>query len=274
MEYYITTARNLCAEIEHLQQTERDVNTIATRAGKMILNTLKQFRLKIRKEGFTTLDEEIHFFKFIKPKIQSYLIFYSVLQEIELAKLHMSDEDIKALIEKKDRMFRHIIARNLDFVKYYLEGMDHHDNLYFVREPKVSVISRHTSAMLVDPEFNTSHDQVAADILAFELFKKYLAIDKEKHPPMKFPHPKLKWTASKLDLVELIYALHASGVINHGSADLKEIQEAFELIFKCQIDDLYRSFHDIANRKKEQIKFVNLLGENLKNRLDEVNGLG
>jgi hypothetical protein len=77
----------------------------------------------------------------------------------------------------------------------------------------------------------------------------------------------------KIDVVELIYALHASGAINHGDADLKEIQEAFELIFKCKIDDLYRSFHDIVNRKKEQVKFVNVLEYYLKNRLDEVNGM-
>jgi hypothetical protein len=68
--------------------------------------------------------------------------------------------------------------------------------------------------------------------------------------------------------VELIYALHASGANNHGDADLKEIQEAFELIFKCKIDDLYRSFHDIANRKKEQVKFVNLLEKVLREKID------
>ncbi|TNF47573.1 MAG: hypothetical protein EP305_07560 [Bacteroidetes bacterium] len=73
-------------------------------------------------------------------------------------------------------------------------------------------------------------------------------------------------------LVELIYALHASGAINYGAADLKEIQESFELIFNYKMDDLYRSFHDIVNRKKEQVKFVNRLEEYLINRVDEVDG--
>jgi hypothetical protein len=274
MEYYITTAKKLCEELELLHQTERDINTIASRAAKMILNTLKQFRARIRKEDFANEEEEIHFFKYIKPQIQCYLVFYSVLQEIESSKLHMSDEELTNLIDKKMRMFRHIMRENIDFVKYYTSGLNHLDKLYFIREPKLSVISRHTTAMLVDPEFNTSHDQVAADILAFDLFKKHIAVDKEKIPTLHIPPPKLKWTAGKLDLVELIYALHASGAINHGDADLKEIQEAFELIFRCKIDDLYRSFHDIVNRKKEQIKFLNLLGDHLRKRLDNVNGIG
>lgn len=81
------------------------------------------------------------------------------------------------------------------------------------------------------------------------------------------PKPKTKWTGSKTDIVELIYALHASGRINHGEAGLKEIQEALELIFHVKIDDLYRSFIDIANRKKEQIKFVNTLEVFLKRKI-------
>ncbi len=63
------------------------------------------------------------------------------------------------------------------------------------------------------------------------------------------PPPKLIWTSSKLDLVELIYALQATEAINHGDADLKEIQEAFELIFKFKVDDLYRSFQDRTTQK-------------------------
>ena len=270
MEYYITTAKNLCDFLENLHQTERDMNILTDKAAKEITKTLRSFRSRIRKEGFNSTDEEIHFFKYIKPKIQAYLYFYSILQEIETGKLHMSDDELNDLIEKKVRMFRHIMRQNIDFVKYYTSGLDHLDKLYFIRETKLAVISRHTTSMLIDPEFNTTHDQIAADILAFELFKKHLARNKEKHPSFQFPQPKLKWTAGKLALVELIYALHASGAINHGDADLKEIQEALELIFKCKIDDLYRSFHDIANRKKEQVKFVNLLEEHLKNKLSDL----
>lgn len=272
MEYYITTAKTLCENIDNLHQTERDKNIVADKAAKDITKVLRAFRTRIRKEGFKTQDEEIHFFKYIKPKIQAYLIFYSIQQEIETGKLHMCDDELKDLIEKKMRMFRHIMKQNIDFVKYYNSGMEHLDNLYFIRETRVPVISRHTTSMLIDPEFNTSHDQIAADILAFQLFKKYYAVSPDKLPPFHFPQPKLKWTAGKLDLVELIYALHASGAINHGAADLKEIQESFELIFKCKIDDLYRSFHDIANRKKEQVKFVNRFEEFLINRIDEVDG--
>ena len=34
---------------------------------------------------------------------------------------------------------------------------------------------------------------------------------------------KQKWTGSKVALVELIYALHAEGVFNNGSSDLKDV---------------------------------------------------
>ncbi len=273
MEYYISTAKTLCEDIEQLYVNENDINIRANRAAKTITNTLKAFRTKIRKEGFKNQDEEIHFFKYIKPKIQAYLVFYSVLQEIELAKLHMSDEELKNLIDKKLRMFRHIIRENIDFAKYYTSGMDHLDKLYFIREPKLSIISRHSATMLVDPEFNTSHDQVAADILAFDLFKKHLSIKNEKLRQLDVPNPKLKWTASKSDFVELIYALQSSSAVNYGDVEIKELCSALESIFQIKIEDPYRTFIDIANRKKDLLKFIPKLEEGFLRKVEEADAM-
>jgi hypothetical protein len=193
-----------------------------------------------------------------------------VLQEIELAKLHMSDEELKNLIDKKLRMFRHIIRENIDFAKYYTSGMDHLDKLYFIREPKLSIISRHSATMLVDPEFNTSHDQVAADILAFDLFKKHLTIKNEKLRQLDVPNPKLKWTASKSDFIELVYALQATTAINYRENEIKEICTALQSVFQVHIEDPYRIFIDLANRKKEQLKFIPKLEEGFLRKLSEV----
>ncbi|MCB9223182.1 MAG: RteC domain-containing protein [Crocinitomicaceae bacterium] len=82
----------------------------------------------------------------------------------------------------------------------------------------------------------------------------------------------MKWTANKLDLVELIYALQASGALNYGEAELKDICSSFEQIFQIKVGDLYRSFHDISNRKKQQVKFVGKLEEKLIQKIEELDG--
>lgn len=271
MEYYIATTKQLCEDLEQLHYNENDVYKRSGKAAKSIQKTLKSFRDKIRKVGFDSTEDEIHFFKYVKPKIQAYLIFYSVLLEIENAKLHMSDDEIKNFIDKKMRMFRHIMREHIDFVKYYTNGMEHLDKLYFIRNENMTVISRHSSTMLVDSEFNTSHDQIAADIIAFELFKKHVIPRKEIHPTFNMPKPKLKWTESKADFVEFVYAIHAVQSLNHGDVDIMELCSELGLLFQIKVDDPYRTFIDIANRKKEVLKFIPKLESAIVKRIEEQN---
>ena len=270
MEYYIATAKSFCDDLEQLNSSEPDINNRAIKAAKLIKKTLENFRTKIRKEGFRSTEDEIHFFKYVKPKISSYLIFYSVLAEIETSKITLNAEELKLFIDKKERMFRHIMRENIDFVQYYRAGLCHLDRIYFVREANLLSMSKNSAHQLSDPEFNVSHDLVAANIMAFDLFQKHLSPKPAMQPSFGPPQPKLKWTGNKLDLVELIYALHTSGAINHGDADLKEIAAMFEHSMRIELSDLYRCFHDIAGRKKERVKFVNRLEVLLENRIDEL----
>ncbi len=273
MEYYVAKAKGLCEELEQLHFTEKDIQTRADLAAKLIKKTLTSFRRKIRKEDFLSPVAEIHFFKYVKPRINSYLIFYSVLSEIETGKMVLSNDEVKDLFDKKHRMFRHIMRENLEFVKYYRSGMTHLDSLYFIRGAEVLSFTRNNTNQLLDPEFNTSHDLVAANIMAYDLYQKHVLPNPEQQLQFGPPPPKLKWTASKLDLVELIYALQGSGAINFGDADLNDICSALESIFSIVVGDLYRSFHDISNRKKQQIKFVNRLEGELERRILELEGI-
>ena len=273
MEYYVATAKRLCDELEQLHYAETDIQTRADKAAKLIRKTLTSFRRKIRKEDFSSQDAEIHFFKYVKPRINSYLIFYSVLSEIETGKMVMSEDEVNDLVEKKQRMFRHIMRESLDFVKYYRAGMSHFDALYFIRGAELGSFTRHNTNQLLDPEFNTSHDLIAANIMAFDLYQRHFVPKPELQPQFGPPQPKLKWTATKLDLVELVYALHSSGAINFGDADLKDICTALESVFQINIGDLYRAFHDISNRKKEQIKFVSRLEGDLERKILELEGI-
>lgn len=271
MEYFISTARELANELEQLHFSEPDIMVRTQKAVKLISGVIAEFREKIRTEGFTNKEEEIHFFKFIKPHINSYLIFFTILSDIEEQKMHLSKEDLKVFINKKERMFRHIMREHLEFVKYYRCGQKDKDDTFFVRGANMDFISRFSNFQMNDPEFNTSHDHIAANIMAFDLFQRHFnpGVGLSKQPTSS----NLKWTATKLDLVELIYALQASGAINKGNADLKEIASMMENIFQIQIGDLYRAFHDISNRKKEQIKFVNKLEGELERKILELEGM-
>ena len=72
MEQYIAAEKQLTAELEQILQGEGEMNVKAKKAAKLIRNTLSSFRNQIREQGFRSDDDEIYFFKNIKPKIHAF----------------------------------------------------------------------------------------------------------------------------------------------------------------------------------------------------------
>lgn len=267
----ISATKSLCEQLEELHVETGDVSSKSAKAANLIRKVLTSFRKQISQNGFHKEEDEIHFFKYVKPRVNSYLILFSILDEIETERIIINESEISDVIDKKQRMFRYIMRENREFVSYYRAGSTYLDRIYFLRGGNPLSMARHSTKQLDDPEFNTSHDSIAANILAFDLFQKHL-FPKSKLTPNAPPAPKLKWTGTKLDLVELIYALQASGALSYGEADLKDICSSFEQIFQIKVGDLYRCFHDISNRKKQQVKFVNRFEELIKKKIEELDG--
>jgi hypothetical protein len=82
------------------------------------------------------------------------------------------------------------------------------------------------------------------------------------------PNVKMMWTAPKVSLIELLYALHSEGVFNNGAADLKDIAEYLEYIFEIDLGQYRRTFHEIRARKLDRTKFIITLNETLLKRMD------
>lgn len=268
MEYFITSEKHLINEIEQILQTKADMTVMAKKASKLISQTLISFRKQIREKGFKKDEDEIYFFRNIKPKIHAYLIFFSILSDIETSKYHMNDEEVSNLIDKKIRMFRHIMRENLDFVTYYMEGLSHLDRQYFLRPVEIQKVTKHSASMMLDPEFNTTYDSVAANIIAQKLLLSYLF--PEQQNSLKMPKSsKLKWTATKSDFIEFVYGLQATTAVNNGDVEIKELCHALQSIFEIQIDDPYRIFIDLVNRKTVKTKFIPKMEEGFLRKIDE-----
>ena len=79
----------------------------------------------------------------------------------------------------------------------------------------------------------------------------------------------LHWTAKKVDLIELIYALHEAKVFDNGQADIKEITHVFEKAFQIELEDkVYGSFGDIKKRKTDQTRFLSHLQKLLETKIE------
>lgn len=124
----------------------------------------------------------------------------------------------------------------------------------------------------------TSHDYKVAKIIADdqlqvyienELTNLYKTHSREEEAVLLSG---LKWTALKVSLIVLQYALHTEGVFNNGAVELKEVAEKFEKMFNIYLGQFHRVFLELRIRKSSKTKFLDGLKETLVKRMDDADG--
>lgn len=231
---------------------------------------LQKLREAVRTHDFRTKEEEIYFFKVQKPFVYAKVYNYLLLKPAGSTKSQRQfiDDEIKRLQDN--------YKKNIDFVKYYRENDTILDQYYFLRgKDNLSLVSD-TSHFYTDAEFSTSHDNAIAKIMAYDLLLDFFNKELEALGFANKLEPKhicsdisLKWTASKTDLVELIYALQASGAIKDGRAGIKQMAAACEQMFGINLGNYYKTYVEIRARKYNRASFMALLKSSLERRMDK-----
>lgn len=104
----------------------------------VLLDKLELMKEYILENGFAKPEEEIEFFKKIKPEVQGKLIFYNKVFKIESScpsgmwevhKKYFSDE-----LQKIENIYRENTC-NCPFYRYYSSGRIDRDEEFFIRGP-------------------------------------------------------------------------------------------------------------------------------------------
>lgn len=235
---------------------------------------LDEIRKLIIKNGFESEQEEINFFKYIKPKVLGKYIYYVQLFEIESHRYNASTKFQIKYLNQISKDLHKYLNDNIQFCQYYWGNKTSLDKFYFLRENSNYRISVNNICVLMDYKYSTTRDAMAAAIIAYEQLIKY--IDKEIDI-LRFGSSRneegfksnANWTDSTASLVELIYAMQSSGAINNGNIEINELAQIFEKMFNIKLDDYYRVFLDIKARKKSQTKFLDKLTLELIRRIND-----
>ncbi|MFN8325689.1 MAG: RteC domain-containing protein [Flavobacteriaceae bacterium] len=245
------------------------------KAIEIIIVSIQKLKILFLKEKFKNQEQEIDFFKNIKPKFTSKFIYYNIIYKIETKKPYGGERIVKKYLNNELQKLKTYFDNNLDFYKYYRTGNNYLDFKYFVRGKFDIKLTIDSFFFEVDHNFSTSHDFKVAKILAHDLVQVYLENKlieiNNKSVKEKSQHnhnAKLTWTAPKVALIELLYALQSEKVFNNGSTDLKEIAEYLENIFNVDLGQYRRTFLEIRVRKTERTKFLNTLKETLEKRMN------
>ncbi|WP_149914630.1 RteC domain-containing protein [Sphingobacterium cavernae] len=222
------------------------------------------------KKGFKNVDEEIRFFKYQKPTIVAKLIYYNAIYKIETKKPYGA-KPIRKYLNRELKKLKRFFDNNLDFYKYYRSNNSFLDESFFVRGKHDIKLWLDTYYFQSDQSFSTSHDYKVAKIIANDLIQVYIEDQLynkfQKDKPKAFK--KLKWTGSKVALIELIYALHYQDVFDKGNNDIREVAQYFESTFDIDLGNFYQTYLELRNRKMNRTKFLDALREELIKRMDE-----
>ena len=167
---------------------------------------------------------------------------------------------------------------HLEFYRYYRMKSTFLDDKLFIRGREDFHLHLDNPLVYTDPDFSTSMDYMVAEIMANDRLEVYLKTEidtlllKSNNPNWVqlgcFGNTSLQWTDSKSALVELIYALHASGSINKGTIEIRELSAFFEQAFNVRIPDIYRTFLELKSRTT-QTKYIDNIKVNLLRKMQE-----
>ena len=248
---------------------------------EFLQRSLEDMRTCIVNHPFSNKEEEIYFFKHIKPEVLSRLLYFTEIYNTEMRKPHGSIEVLKKYYNDRLDELTSYFESNLDFYQYYRSKATHLDSHYFVRGHIDFKLCPNCVPYDRDPEFSTCYDHKAAQILANDMLciylnKKLHGVDKQviiaKSRSFLPEHP-FRWTATKIAAVELGYAIYAAGVLNNGQTDIKEIMTFMEASFQIDLGDYYRTYITMKDRKKDRTSFLNSLIKSLLKKMDEDDNL-
>lgn len=224
-------------------------------------------------QHFSSTFDEIYFFKHIQPHILAKKIYYSQLFRIEADRPKSIRDDYRKFLDQElQRISMFFEVHNALFL-YFRGGATARDEQYFLRNSTYNNEYPVDLDGMLDTHVCTVTSFKLAELIALEDVSKYLITKLENMyalPRNLQYKPRLQWTESKTDLVELGYALHLNGSFNNGSADIKQIFEWLENSLDVDFGNVYSNFRDIRMRKKEMASFLTKLKDGLLKRIEEM----
>lgn len=261
-------------QLEETQTIEDDPIKKLEVAIEYVVISLEKLKAFFKNYNLNNKQDEIYFFKEIKPQFTSKLIYYNEIYNIEINKPIGDEKRIKKYYSKEIKKLKNFFTKNKEFYKYYRTKNTCLDKKYFLRKKYDIKLTLESYYFQSDPVFSTTHDYLIAKLIANEkiiIFLENKLNNQTANITKKNDKNILKWTGTKVALVELVYALHNEKIINNGNISLNECIKAVENFFNTEIKQHNRIFLEIRNRKTiDKTNFINSLQVNLNNKINQL----
>jgi len=225
----------------------------------------------VKEHVFERIPDEINFFKKIKPLFISEFILCSEILRIETERPDGNPKIVKKYYEGCHRRLNNFYSEHADFCQYVKSNAEYMDTSYFVRNHYNIKLKFAHELHSMDEKFSTSQDHLMAKLMAYRRLGKHLhrKIGLLEGKNDKEEPTSIKWSASKVSLIELLYALHHTGVFNGGNIGFSEVVASAEKSLNIHLGNFYKTLGEIKGRKNERTKFLQRLTDNMQQYLND-----
>lgn len=207
--------KSLLVRLQETEDTEPDPQSRFDQCIDLCCQCIWDLQTKVIKDGFANEEEEITFFKYVKPVALSRFTYYHKRRELHLGQFNASLLIEQERLRKELTQLVGYLQANNSLLVYYRSGDTRHDRQYFLRGafewhrcPNPSQFNR---------TFSTACDEMLAELLANELIMEYLderlqaTSDPASTPPRKPAGTGLRCMAKVVDVSVLGEALYLVG---------------------------------------------------------------
>lgn len=266
-----------------LRQIESGENKlrVALKATELLEDVFNRLKAFVSDYEFTSEEEEINFFKEIKPRFFCHLIYYQKVYNLEMNRPLGSREAQIDYLKRELDAIQDYADKRIDFYRYYRAGSTHLDRYYFTRRRRdYEEQYRDSFYFERDPVFSTSCDFKVAKILANDILQVYLSeeIDAiQRHDSGSgqsciIPENVPRWTDKKTGLIEIIYSLDTLCSVEGGNISLKELQSHFEQNFGVNLGNISKALAEMRLRNNPT-PFLDSMKESLLKRMNREDDL-
>lgn len=129
--------------LQEMKENLNEINaqTVIQRAEmgyQIAKRAVQKLNLAVMGYQFQSSEEEIRYFKHIRPKLLRELIYYTELYDLEALKPLGDNKAIKHYLKRAVMQFRQYFNRNQSFYNYCRTGKAYMDHLYFVRDEEAA----------------------------------------------------------------------------------------------------------------------------------------
>jgi hypothetical protein len=259
------------AHLQDISQTDNELLYIAEQSYHAVVGYLKDLKGFIKDYEFKDQEEEVRFFKEVKPRFLKEVVYFMKIFDVESAKPVAGKEVLKTYYLGWVEQFSNYFEQNRFFYLYYRTEKSHLDELMFIKEPK-EIPLMPSYSLDADPGFSNAYSFKLAKIKAYEELTSFLQthiygldnkdgkIDGKITRGLSFKH-------SNAQFIELTYGLWKSGAF--GQVTIKEAFDGMQYYFNKRITNYYGYFESMRIRKKNRTPYIDLLKDYVIRHMDE-----